>query len=166
MVKIYCDLRKCLGCKACELACAVEHSSSKDLFSAILEEALPVQRIEIQATPKGNISISCRHCDDAPCVDACITGAMHKENGATVCDIDKCVGCWMCIMACPFGGITSREVALSCDLCPDRKGRDETERYACVEACPTGALFAGEFEQLEERLKEEVISYAERCHWR
>lgn len=159
MERIFCDFRKCLGCKACELACAVEHSSSKDLFKAITEDDLPPPRIEAQAVEGRKISIGCQHCDPAPCVDACITGAMHKdESGATICDLDKCVGCWMCLMACPFGAITPGEFALKCDLCPNRIGRAKAERYACVAACPTFALFAGEFEEFKAKLAEEVIT--------
>jgi carbon-monoxide dehydrogenase iron sulfur subunit len=147
-MKIFCDTRRCLGCGSCELACAVEHSSSKDLFEAILEEKLPLQRIEVQALPEGNISLRCQHCDDAPCVAACISGAMVKKEDATICNVDKCIGCWMCIMACPFGVIFPDEVAITCDLCPDR------DEYACVQACPTKALFVGEFEEFEKELEE------------
>jgi len=162
MGRIFCDLRRCLACRACELACAVEHSASKDLFQAVLREELPARRREVQPAPYGNISLACHHCDPAPCVDACITGAMHKEGGATLVDQERCVGCWMCVMACPFGVITPSKlkVALKCDLCPDREGREGRARYACVEACPTEALFAGEFEEFEEILKEkEVATY-------
>lgn len=157
MERIFCDLRKCLACRACELACAVEHSSSKDLFQAVLREESPARRREVQPAPWGNISLGCHHCDPAPCVAACITGVMYKEGGVTIADQEKCIGCWMCVMACPFGVITPSKlkVALKCDLCPDREG------YACVEACPTGALFAGEFEEFQDILKEEeeVVTY-------
>jgi carbon-monoxide dehydrogenase iron sulfur subunit len=161
MERIFCDLRKCLACNACELACAVEHSSSKDLFQAVLQEESPARRREVQPAIRGNISLACYHCDPAPCVDACITGAMHKEGEATLVDQEKCVGCWMCVMACPFGVITPSKlkVALKCDLCPDREGREGRGRYACVEACPTEALFVGEFEEFEDLLKKEVATY-------
>lgn len=162
MERIYCDLRKCLACGACELACAVEHSSSKELFTAIHEDELPTARREVQSVTDGSISLSCQYCDPAPCVDACITGAMHREDGVVIVDQEKCVGCWMCVMACPFGVITPSklEIALKCDLCPDREGREGRERYACIEACPTEALFAGEFEEFQDILKEEeVVTY-------
>jgi len=162
MERIFCDLRRCLACGACEIACAVEHSSSKDLFQAVLQEESPARRREVQPAIRGNISLACHHCDPAPCIDACITGAMHKEGEATLVDQEKCVGCWMCVMACPFGVITPSKlkVALKCDLCPDREGQEGRGRYACVEACPTEALFVGEFEEFEEILKEkEVATY-------
>lgn len=165
MERIFCDLRRCLACGACELACAVEHSSSKDLFRAVLEGEAPIGRREVQAAPFGsmslNISLACYHCDPAPCVDACISGAMHREDGVVLVDQNRCVGCWMCVMACPFGAITPSKlkVALKCDLCPDRASRMGRERYACVEACPTEALFAGGFAEFKKLLEEEVVPY-------
>ena len=70
-----------------------------------------------------SFAMQCRHCEDAPCLEACITGAMHRdeETGAVLCDEDKCVGCWMCVMVCPFGAIqrnvSGRKAASKCDLC-------------------------------------------------
>jgi len=81
---------------------------------------------------------------------------MHKENGETVCDIEKCVGCWMCVMSCPYGAITPQQTALKCDLCPDRRDRSGRARYACIEACPTEALFFGTFEDFQKVLAEEM----------
>ena len=151
--KIFCDINLCLGCKSCELACAVEHSQSKSLFNAVFEEIVPRTRKKVQAvlTDAGDraIALSCRHCEDAQCVIACMAGAMFKdEEGDTVHDADKCVGCGMCIMVCPFGGITRQKgLVLKCDMCPDIEGS-----YACVNACPTGALFVGTLEEFEKRL--------------
>jgi carbon-monoxide dehydrogenase iron sulfur subunit len=77
---------------------------------------------------------------------------MYKdEEGFTRHDADKCVGCWMCIMVCPFGAISRQEsVALKCDLCPDRE-----DSFACVEACPTNALFVGTWDEFKEKLRQE-----------
>lgn len=141
-VKIYCDISKCLGCKSCEIACALEHSRSKDIFKAAREKSLPRKRVETQKINGKIISLRCQHCQSAPCVAACMSGALFKDEagGATLQDSDKCVGCWMCIMSCPFGAIIqdkAKHIALKCDLCPDR------EDYACVAACPTGALTTG-----------------------
>jgi len=88
---------------------------------------------------KGHLSfaVQCRHCEDAPCIDACISGAMHRSpDGAVLCDEDRCVGCWMCIMVCPYGVIrrSRRRIASKCDLCIDE------EYPACVAHCPNEAL--------------------------
>ncbi len=152
-IKIYCDITKCIGCKSCELACAVEHSQAKDIFTAIKETPLPKKRVKTENVDSKIISLHCQHCEDAPCIKACMSGALSKDEktGATLHDKDKCVGCWMCVMVCPFGAIVrdiENHIAVKCDLCPDR------EDFACVVACPTGALFVGTKEEFEKKLKE------------
>ena len=152
-MKIYCDIRKCVGCKTCEIACAVEHSKSKDIFSAVKEKPLPKKRVKTQISGKNIISLHCQHCKAAPCVAACMSGALSKDKktGETVLNKDKCVGCWMCVMTCPFGAIVrdvENHIAVKCDLCPDR------DDYACVVACPTGALFVGTKKEFEKKIKE------------
>lgn len=154
-IKIFCDLRKCTGCKSCEIACAVEHSFSKDLVKALRESVPPTKRVRIRDSFGRAVRISCQHCEEAPCVAACMSGAMYKDpkTGATKHDKDKCVGCWMCIMVCPFGAIVRSiedKQALKCDLCPDR------DDYACVIACPTGALFAGTPEEFKRKAEKKL----------
>lgn len=141
MRKIYCNIQKCLGCGSCEIACAVEHSKSKSLNTAISETPLPIKRRKAEFIEDDiAISTGCHHCKDAACVEACMAAAMYKdrETGQTRHNKDKCVGCWMCIMSCPFGALTRKKeekIVVKCDLCPDR------EMPACVEACHSKALF-------------------------
>jgi len=152
-IKIYCDITKCIGCRSCEMACVVEHSKSKDIYSALKEKPLPKKRVKAESSGKTIISLHCQHCQDAPCITACMSGALSKDEktGATIQDTDKCVGCWMCVMTCPFGAIVrdvENHIAVKCDLCPDR------ETYACVVACPTGALFSGTEEEFRKCIEE------------
>jgi carbon-monoxide dehydrogenase iron sulfur subunit len=69
---------------------------------------------------------------------ACIAGAIHRtEDHVVMTNSDKCIGCWTCVMVCPYGVIgrhLEEHKAYRCDRCPDR------ETPACVEACPTKAL--------------------------
>ncbi|MDP8230180.1 MAG: 4Fe-4S dicluster domain-containing protein [Candidatus Gorgyraea atricola] len=170
MKKIYCDIKKCIGCRACEIACAVEHSKSKKLDEAIKERPLPIKRRKAESiegdvprskfpkiTEAGNlewgivISTGCHHCEDAPCVAACMSSAMYKDKktGQTKHDEEKCVGCWMCIMSCPFGALSRQKqdkIIVKCDLCPDR------DIPACVEACQTAALFLGTEKEFKKKL--------------
>ena len=131
----------------------MEHSKSKKLNEAIVEEDIPIKRRKAQFIAKSvAISTGCHHCEDAACVASCMSGAMHKDKktGQTMHDKDKCVGCWMCIMTCPFGALTRQKqekIILKCDLCPDR------DVPACVEACLTGALFLGTLEEFEAKIK-------------
>jgi len=149
MKEVFVRLDRCLGCKSCEMACAVEHSASRSLFGAISEKPGPIRRIYVEKAEGQNIPLVCRHCDDAPCVAVCRTGAMFQDPVTGVVDrnAENCVGCWMCAMICPYGVIGRQlevRVAVKCDRCKD------LETPACVRACPAGTLvFATQGEFME-----------------
>jgi len=155
MKELLIDIEKCVACKSCEIACRVEHSLSKNIFSAVFEKDLPQKRVFVEKTetaPFNAAPIQCRNCEDSPCITACMTGAMYKdERGITLCNEDKCVGCFMCVMVCPFGIIVKKREErkiIKCDRCPDR------EVPACVEACPTKALsfeFVNDFSKFKRK---------------
>lgn len=139
MRQILVDKGRCLGCRSCEIACAVAHSASQTLFGAVTEAEVPISRVAVERVAGINFPLQCRHCIDALCVKACMTGALYRdpETGTVRQRAEACVGCWMCVMACPFGAVTqdpTRKVAIKCDRCLDR------EIPACVAACPTQAL--------------------------
>jgi len=102
----------------------------------------------------------CRHCEDAPCVAVCRTGAMVQDPITGIVDRiqENCVGCWMCAMVCPYGVIgrhTEVRMAVKCDRC---KSLDVP---ACVAACPTGTLvFATQREFVEMMRKEAAARIA------
>lgn len=130
----------CIGCRLCEINCIVQHSKSKKILKAFRREKdTIIPGVQVEQSGYVSFALQCRHCDDAPCIEACMTGAMHHdpETGAVLCDSEQCVGCWMCIMACPFGAISqgpNQRVASKCDLCI---GADEP---ACVANCPNEAI--------------------------
>ena len=129
--EIFVRLDRCAGCRSCEVACAVEHSAGKSLFLAISEKPVPRRRLYIEAVDG--------HSEDAPCVRACLTGALNQDDLTRIVrhDPDKCIGCWMCTMVCRYGVVgrlKEQRVAVKCDRCPDR------DMPACVNACPTQAL--------------------------
>ena len=137
MKQILVDVEKCLGCKSCELACAVNKSESKNLFVALSQVPKPVPRVFVEAGDGFSLPVQCRHCEDAKCIQACMSGAMQKDtSGAVTNNPEKCVGCWMCVMVCPFGAIIqdNNKLATKCDRCAG------LESPACVQACPTKAL--------------------------
>ena len=88
-------------------------------------------------------ALSCQHCADPDCVAGCITGAMQKdaETGVVGCDSAKCVGCFTCVAACPYGMITvsgmaqEKAYAQKCDLCTGI-----SPVPLCVQNCPNEAL--------------------------
>lgn len=132
-------LERCVGCRSCELACRVAHSRSGTLWAAILEEPKPKRRVFVEQAAERPAPFLCRHCEDAPCVRCCPTGALRFDEltGLVAYSVERCIGCHACIMACPFGVIEpggGEPFVVKCDRC---LGRNQP---ACVEACPTKAL--------------------------
>ncbi len=139
MKQLYYEVKKCLGCKSCEVACAIAHSVSQELFKALGEEILSLPRKRVLSSGGKNYPVSCRHCENPKCVDACMAAALKfdQEKGIVSHDEARCVGCWMCVMSCPYGAIRPNiktKMPLRCDKCI---GKDEP---SCVKACPTGAV--------------------------
>ncbi|MFQ6066866.1 MAG: 4Fe-4S dicluster domain-containing protein [bacterium] len=157
------DVERCLGCKSCELQCAVAHSKSDDLFKAIEEVPLPQYRVTVETAGELSAPLQCRHCEDAPCVQVCATHALEKVGPGQPATVKKelCIGCKWCILVCPFGVIgmdRAGKVIIKCNLCRERT---EAGRLpACVEACPTGALKFIEIETLiKEKRREFLVDF-------
>ncbi len=140
MKRIYAREEYCIGCRLCEINCLVRHSRSKKIIKAFRDERdAIVPGVQVEDSGVTSFALQCRHCDGAPCIEACMTGAMHRdpETGAVVCDADRCVGCWMCVMVCPAGAVRrggDGKAASKCDLC----GGDAEP--ACVAGCPNEAI--------------------------
>lgn len=141
--EIFVDIQRCMGCRACEIACAIEHSESKVLAGALLESPAPQARVQVESAGVFAYPVRCLSCGDAPCIAVCPNGAMHRDadSGAVVVDEQRCIGCMMCASICLFGAISARRVkrlAVKCDRCPTMVANGQDP--ACVEACPTKAL--------------------------
>lgn len=140
MKRVYVKEEYCLGCRLCEINCLVKMSKSKRIIKAFREERDSVSpAIRVEKKGGASFALQCRHCEDAPCAEACISGALKRESktGVVSCDEERCVGCWSCIMACPVGSIArgkERKVASKCDLCAGRS------TPVCVVNCPNEAL--------------------------
>ena len=95
-------------------------------------------RIRIEEKGGVSFAVSCRHCEEPLCVKGCITGALSIRNGVIEVDRSKCVGCYTCILSCPYGAIMpSQDGAIQkCELC--MKNRDG--KPACVQGCPNKAI--------------------------
>lgn len=147
-------LDRCTGCKTCELYCATERGSSgKRLLAAVQESILPQSRIRVEGNYQAPLPIQCRHCLQAPCLDACLTGALVRDEktGLVIIRDDRCIGCWTCTAFCPYGVIfpwPERKIALKCDRCA------YMENPVCIDVCPTRALELVEPERIEELLRE------------
>jgi len=140
MKRVYAKEEVCIGCRLCEIACAVEHSESKNVIRAYKAESKrPVPRNFVEEKGPLTFSVNCRHCDEPLCVAVCIAGAMVKDEktGVVLHNEEKCAGCWSCVMACPFGVIRinpAEKRTVKCDLCAGRT------MPACVQACPNRAI--------------------------
>jgi len=148
----------CIGCRHCEVACAVEHAQNKDIIDAVGEKKRSQPRIFVETGPGyKTFPNRCRHCDPAPCMQVCPTGALVRDaaTGSVGIAYARCIGCAVCAMACPFGIIrfgpvrqldTDREVNAKCDNCLERQ--KEGKIPACAWACKTGALEFGDINDL------------------
>jgi len=157
---------KCVGCMQCMTACATAHSVSLSLFSATQEKPLPKPRIHIGASLYGRgFPNRCRHCDPAPCLLACLPGAIYREpaTATVLINPDLCINCASCAMACPFGVIRYHEdnwappgkiVAIKCDNCISRQAVGLVP--ACVEMCKSGALTFEPVAEAQKRKTREI----------
>jgi Fe-S-cluster-containing dehydrogenase component len=124
------DPSKCTGCGICEYACTLEKNEpiSNPLRSRIRT---------VRMTPLFNFALTCRFCEDAPCIKACPEKALtqHEKTGILMVKEKQCKGCDWCIQACPHGAIVLHPdtgIVIACDLC---NGEPK-----CIEACPEEAL--------------------------
>jgi len=167
------DLDVCVGCHACVVSCKEWNTGG---FGAALSDQQPygaevsgtfLNRVHsYEVVPEGGEVVgeagqarivhfpkSCLHCDNAPCVTVCPTGASYKReaDGIVLVDEDRCIGCGLCAWACPYG---AREMDLAagvmkkCTLCVDRIYNNtlaEPDRVpSCVRTCPANARHFGD----------------------
>ncbi len=143
------------------------HASTEDLAEVIAEKAAK-PRIYIESAGGLAVPLQCRHCDDAPCVRVCPTGALSRQGPMEPvrADQSKCIGCAFCVEACPFGVVRlisaaggtvlgSGKVVLKCDLCERRLAQGLAP--ACVSACPVSAL---SFEDVDQGAKKARVRTA------
>jgi carbon-monoxide dehydrogenase iron sulfur subunit len=138
--RIYIKEPVCIGCHLCEVYCQAEHSQTKDLIKTFKRESpRPLPRVLIEEKKPVAFSVRCQHCDEPPCVYACLSGALQRDaaSGVVTLDEERCIGCWTCLLVCPLGAIrrdTDRGRIVKCDLCGER------EFPVCVANCPNEAL--------------------------
>ncbi len=144
---IIADATKCIGCRTCEVACAVSHQENQDCAALSPDEF--ISRIRVIKDHSWTTAVACHQCEDAPCANVCPVDAISREHGHIFVEQSRCIGCKSCMLACPFGAmevVSSRKKAraIKCDLCWHRETGP-----ACVEACPTKALQCMDVEKVQ-----------------
>jgi Fe-S-cluster-containing dehydrogenase component len=162
------DLTKCVGCRRCEWACADANDNPHgeleecDDQSVFLTRRAPTADqfciVNRAAPPAGgsepsHAKVQCMHCEDPPCVSACLVGAMKKlPDGPVIYDASRCIGCRYCMIACPFERLAyeyDRKLTprvRKCEMCRHRTVEGKVP--ACVEICPVEALQYGRRDDL------------------
>ncbi len=135
----------CIGCQACQTACQVRNNSDIGISLRIADS--------FEEKPEDiYITTSCHHCEKPVCVEVCPVSAIYKneENGIVITDLELCIGCQACIVACPYDAPKYNEKtnkSEKCDFCYERLL--DGEEPACVETCPVKVLLFGDLKELE-----------------
>jgi formate dehydrogenase iron-sulfur subunit len=167
------DTTKCIGCKACQVACMEWNDLRDDVgtnFGSyqnpadLSDRSWTLMRFSEYENPKGDLEWlirkdGCMHCADPGCLKACPSpGAIVQySNGIVDFQEENCIGCGYCVTACPFDipRISKRDnKAYKCTLCSDRVAVGMEP--ACIKACPTGALVFGTKEDMQEHAAERI----------
>ncbi len=138
------DIRRCIGCHACTIACKSEFDVPLGVNRAWVEY---VEKGEYPNVGRSFLPRLCNHCSEPPCVSVCPTDATYKreQDGIVVVDAGLCIGCKYCIQACPYDArflnpVT--KVADKCDFCIHRVSKDLVP--SCVNTCVGGARIFGD----------------------
>ncbi len=144
--QLFIDANRCIGCRACEQACSEcpGHGGHSMIHLDYLERATSVQ----------TAPTVCMHCADPACASVCPTDAIKVDPEGVVLSAmaERCIGCGNCSLACPFGVPkihAERALMMKCDLCYDRTAVGR--KPMCATVCPSGALFYGSREEVEDR---------------
>lgn len=155
------DARKCVNCKACQIACKVWNGNEPDpdTYKKAFTSSTwcYVQEEENGRFPEVvyyTMERRCMHCEDPQCVAVCpVEGkAIHKEpDGIVLINHENCIRCQSCTMGCPYGGVPRLDkeanMMKKCVFCADRVRQGMTP--ACVGTCPTEALRFGSFDEIK-----------------
>jgi Fe-S-cluster-containing dehydrogenase component len=169
------DTTLCIGCKACVVACQDANGLPRDPAGIDARYDAPVDlnyraknviKLYHEGDRRSFVKVQCMHCVDPACVAACMLGALKKrEFGIVSYDVDYCVGCRYCEVACPYGvpkfqWASAAPRIVKCELCRHRLAKGQEP--ACTEVCPRKAVIFGKRADLLQEAKRRLAESPDR----
>lgn len=152
------NTKKCIGCYACRVSCQRQNDllPTQDFIRYEEKETGIYPTVSVETIP-----MQCMHCEDAPCVSVCPTGAAFKgASGVVGVDHGRCIGCKYCMAACPYQvRVFSEESGTvdKCRFCTVSATESGTEMCSCVEACLTGARIFGDLDDPNSEVSKAIV---------
>ena len=174
---------RCIGCQTCVFACKMQNGVPKDLrWNRVVTEGGGVAddaQGEYPNLTRSYLPLACQHCENPACQRVCPTGATYKDElGRVEIDYDKCIGCRMCMAACPYNArnfnwqtpvrvtganygdaevpVRPKGVAEKCTLCRERT--DRGEEPMCVVCCPAHARIFGDLDDPDSEISQTILN--------
>ncbi len=140
------DNRKCIGCHACTVACKSEHDVPIGVYRTWVKY---VETGQFPTNRRHFTVMRCNHCDDAPCITGCPVTALYRREQDGIVDFDpeRCIGCKMCLQACPYDALhidPDTHTAAKCNFCAHRV--EVGLEPSCQVVCPTQAIVSGDLD--------------------
>jgi len=144
--EFFIDPQRCIGCKACEMACAECETNGQ-------QSMIHVDYVDRYINTQTSVQV-CMHCEDPACARVCPADAITKDEFGVVhtANVSRCIACSNCVNACPFGVPFKdfrQDLMMKCNMCYDRTSVGK--KPMCATVCPSGALFWGTREEMAER---------------
>lgn len=151
------NLHRCVGCRTCTISCKMENGVADGLQRMRVLNDAGETTLDAPAGTYPNVSflwrpVPCQQCDEPPCVEPCpVEATWKRDDGVVVVDKGICIGCDVCVQACPYGARAldnEAGVVDKCDLCIHRLSNGE-ERTMCELCCPNRAITVGDLDDPE-----------------
>ena len=171
------NLDRCTGCNTCAMACKMQTNVPMGMaWNRVLNEECEFE-VGVQGTyphvSRAHLPVACQHCENPACLRVCPTGATYKDDkGRVEIDYDKCIGCRMCMAACPYNArvfnwsepvrdpdfnygdrdvpVRGKGVVEKCTLCKERT--DRGDEPMCVKCCLAKARVFGDLDDPESEI--------------
>ena len=174
---------RCIGCQTCAHACKMQNNVPSGMrWNRVLTEGCDVEDGALGEFPnlsRGYLPVACQHCENPACLRVCPTGATYKDDkGRVEVDYEKCIGCRMCMAACPYNArvfnwndpkrepdfnygdkdvpVRGKGVVEKCTLCKERT--DRGDEPMCVVCCPTKARVFGDLDDPDSDISKEIVA--------